>query len=308
MRAALCISALVLGALSLPADTLQLRDGRIISGTYLGGGPDGIRFRPANNGQDRFFELGRVATIAFDHNNNGDSSSYNGNTYGNPYNNGYNSSTYAGSADRMRDQYGEPMPQQTPMPVAPPAPQSTYNTYNGAYNGSSVQSTGSYIPAGTTISVRTIDPIDSDATQIGNTYQVTLAQPVVVNGQTIAPVGATAVVQVMAVQGGNGIGGRGDISLQLVSFTGADGRTYNVNTSDAVVTGGPRGRQSAEVIGGGAALGAIIGGIAGGGPGAAIGAATGAAAGTGVQLMRGHHIRIQPETILAFNLQQNVAL
>jgi hypothetical protein len=217
-----------------------------------------------------------------------------------------------------RDQYGDQTGNMPPATNGNPMPANTYNNGNpyntvnsgngSDYSSANVQSDGNYIPAGTVVSVRTLDPIDSDASQIGNTYQVTLAQPIVVNGNMIAPAGSNATVQVMGVQGGNRLTGRGDISLQLVSFTGSDGRAYNVASSDAVVRSDSRGRQSAEVIGGGAALGAIVGAIAGGGEGAAIGAASGAALGSGVQLMRGHRIRIQPETVLNFTLQQPVTL
>src|SRR5581483_10494642 len=182
MKALLWVSALMVAAVRLPADTLRLRDGTVINGTYEGGGPDGVRFRPADSGQARLFELGRVSNISFDDNSNG-----NGGWYDAYHRNTWNSSTYAGSADRMRDQYGDAMASQSPVPQAPatpmpsPMPTATDNAPN------------SYIPAGTTISVRTLDAIDSDATQIGNTYQVTLAEPVVVNGRLIAPAGSNAV-------------------------------------------------------------------------------------------------------------------
>lgn len=303
MKALFGLLALAPLALSLHADTLQLRDGRVINGTFEGGDRAGIRFHPYGEDHARLFDFGTVANITFE---------------GNPATSTYNSSDWNnnGTADRMNGPYGampqatSPMPPATsPMPAQTMAPANSYSNppYNGPYTGPTYSSANiqspqaNVIPAGTVISVRTIDRIECDGNSAGSTYQVTLAQPIIVNGRMVAPAGSTATVEAMGVQ-------HGDVSLQLVSFTDINGRVINVPSSDAVVAGGPHGRQSAEVIGGGAALGAIVGAVAGGGPGAAIGAATGAAAGAGYQLMRGHHIKIEPETLLAFTVQQNVAL
>src|SRR5947209_7898294 len=95
MKAVLCLSALVLGALSVPADTLQLRDGRVINGTFEGGDRAGIRFRAYNEDRGRFFDMGRVSNLSFDNNGSSYNSSYNRSTY--------NSSSSYGSADRTRD-------------------------------------------------------------------------------------------------------------------------------------------------------------------------------------------------------------
>lgn len=77
-----------------------------------------------------------------------------------------------------------------------------------------------------------------------------------------------------------------------------------IATGDYDVAGSSRGKQSAERIGGGAALGAIIGAIAGGGKGAAAGAAIGGGAGTAVQVLtKGQQVRVPSETVLDFTLQ-----
>ena len=71
--------------------------------------------------------------------------------------------------------------------------------------------------------------------------------------------------------------GRSELGLELASIQ-FQGKTYNVVSSDVKQSGTSRGKQTAERVGGGAALGALIGAIAGGGKGAAIGAAELAAA------------------------------
>ena len=97
---------------------------------------------------------------------------------------------------------------------------------------------------------------------------------------------------------------RSELGLELASIV-FQGKTYNVVSSDVKHSGTSRGKQSAERIGGGAALGALIGAVAGGGKGAAIGAAVGGGAGTGVQVFtKGQQVKIPSETRLDFTLQQ----
>ena len=68
--------------------------------------------------------------------------------------------------------------------------------------------------------------------------------------------------------------------------------------------GGSRGKLSAEVIGGGAAVGAVVGGIFGHKKGAAVGAVSGAGAGTAAQMMtKGQAITIPSETRIDFTLR-----
>src|SRR5260370_800259 len=83
-----------------------------------------------------------------------------------------------------------------------------------------------------------------------------------------------------------------------------DGHDYPVVSSDYTLQGKGRGKNTAEKVGGGAALGAIIGAIAGGGKGAAIGAGVGAGAGGAVQVLtRGQQVKGPSETLLEFRLQ-----
>ena len=84
-----------------------------------------------------------------------------------------------------------------------------------------------------------------------------------------------------------------------------DGHDYPVVSSDYTLQGKGRGKNTAEKVGGGAALGAIIGALAGGGKGAAIGAGVGAGAGGTIQVLtRGQQVKVPSETVLEFRLQQ----
>src|SRR5437879_3540670 len=160
------------------------------------------------------------------------------------------------------------------------------------------------VPANTIVTVRTIDTIDSKTNQAGQLFKASLDAPIVVENRVIVPSGADAYIKLVNAKSAGRVTGRSELGLQLASVV-FQGKTYNVVSSDVKQSGTSRGKQSAERIGGGAALGALIGAVAGGGKGAAIGAAVGGGAGTGVQVFtKGQQVKIPSETRLDFTLQQ----
>lgn len=163
------------------------------------------------------------------------------------------------------------------------------------------------VPTGTTVTVRTIDPISSDSSNVGATYRASLAEPLVLEGRTVAPKGADATIKVVEVKQSGTLTGREEIALVLSEIR-ADGRTLVPNTSHATVSAKSRKNETAKVVGGTAIVGAIIGAIAGGGKGAAIGAATGAGAGVAIQAIRGQRIEIPSESTLDFTLSEPLAV
>ncbi len=182
-----------------------------------------------------------------------------------------------------------PNPAAGPAPVATPAPP---------------QPVTATVPANAIVTVRTIDSIDSKTNQAGQVFKASLDAPIVVDNRVIVPSGADAYVKLANAKSAGKVTGRSELSLELASIV-FQGNTYNVVSSDVKQSGASRGKQSAERIGGGAALGALIGAVAGGGKGAAIGAAVGGGAGTGVQVFtHGQQVKIPSETRLDFTLQQ----
>jgi len=160
------------------------------------------------------------------------------------------------------------------------------------------------VPANAIVTVRTIDSIDSKTNQAGQIFKASLDAPIVVDNRVIVPAGADAYVKLANAKSAGHVTGRSELSLELASIV-FQGKTYDVVSSDVKQSGTSRGKQSAERIGGGAALGALIGAVAGGGKGAAIGAAVGGGAGTGVQVFtKGQQVKIPSETRLDFTLQQ----
>jgi hypothetical protein len=164
------------------------------------------------------------------------------------------------------------------------------------------------IPAGTSLSIRTIDPVDSEKAQVGQVFSATLDSPVEVDGRIVIPANADVQGKVVDVKSAGKFQGASVLTLDLtkVSF---NGKSYRIDTDQWSKTGASRGKNTAAKVGGGAALGAIIGAIAGGGKGAAIGAGVGAGVGTGAQAVtHGQQIVVQPETLLAFTLRSPVTV
>ena len=158
------------------------------------------------------------------------------------------------------------------------------------------------IPAGTQLTVRLNEPLDSERNQVGDQFHGSLGAPIVVDDQTVIPLGADVTGRVAAVQSAGRFAGSSLLTLELTALS-VNGKTYNLQTNQWSRQGKGEGKNTAVKAGGGAALGAIIGGLASGGRGAAIGAAAGGAAGTGVAAAKkGEQIKLGPEATLNFQL------
>lgn len=254
----IALSCLVAGL--LPADSLYLRDGRVIHGTFVSGTARQVRFL-VERGRTQNFPVTSIASVRF-----GDT---------------------AQSA------------------AAPPAYRSgTQASQSQAALGTRARTANSIaVPEGTVVTVRTIDPINSDKSNIGDTFRASLDEPLIVNGRTLAPKGADAILRVVQVNRESGISGSEQVALELAEVT-VNGRRYTASSEHAEVAAKNRNSESVKVIGGTAVLGAIIGAIAGGGKGAAIGAAAGAGTGAAIQAIRGQRVQIPAESLLDFRLSR----
>ncbi len=164
------------------------------------------------------------------------------------------------------------------------------------------------IPAGTVLTVRMIDTIDSSKAQAGQQFAASISSPVVVNGQVAIPQGSDAKVRVVQQQSAGHIKGRSELQVELVSLN-ANGTDYDVKSGYYTKQGASRGTRSAETIGGGAGLGALIGGLIGHGKGAAIGAIAGAGAGTAAQeATKAPPVVIASETKVDFTLKSPLTI
>ena len=185
-----------------------------------------------------------------------------------------------------------PQPPETPQPEAQPAPPVPPPPPPPPQKVT--------IPAGTQLSVRLTDPLDSEKNHVGDSFHGTLSTPIVLGGDTIIPSGADVVGRVAAVQSAGRFAGSSLLTLELTSLS-VNGKTYNVQTNQWSRQGKGEGKNTATKVGIGTAAGAILGGLIGGGKGAAIGAAGGAGAGTGVSAAKkGEQIKLSPEAVLNF--------
>jgi hypothetical protein len=260
--------AMIVGVCS--ADTLTLRNGRVITGQYLGG--DARHIRLAIGDHVDTFDVGDVGDLQF------------GGDVAPPP-----PPPPDGDRDRDRDRdrgRDQGFAQQPPPPATPVA--------------------GIQIPVGTPITVRMIEGVDSNVARLGQTFRASVDEPVLINGQTVIPRGADALVKLVEDKQSGKFEGRTVLTLALTDLT-INGQMIDTTTGDVSQASGSRGARTAKVVGGTTALGAIVGALAGGGRGAAIGAASGAAVGGGVQLAtKGQQVKVPSETRLTFTLQQPI--
>ena len=168
------------------------------------------------------------------------------------------------------------------------------------------------VPDGTKVAVRTEDTIDSGKASEGQTYAAEVADDVLDgDGKVVIPRGSNAQIVIRSASKGGKIRGASDLVLDLQSIS-VEGQEYMVSTVDLQEKGRQglgKNKRTAEMTGGGAALGAIIGAIAGGGKGAAIGAGAGAGGGALTQVLtKGGSIKVPSETVLTFQLDKPVKI
>ncbi len=154
------------------------------------------------------------------------------------------------------------------------------------------------IPAGTQITVRTIDAINGKTATPGARYQASIDEPVLVGSEVAIPAGAACTIEVVNVQSGQGM------ALRLRQIE-VGGKVYGTSTEYANVAaqGTSKKKKAARRGVGLGALGAGVGAIAGGGTGAAIGAAVGGGAGAATAIgAQGKQLDVPSETRLIFAL------
>jgi len=242
------------------ADSLELKNGSLINGKFIGGTESEISFRVGSSVQK--YDLADIASLKFD------------------------SGTAGEAAVR-------PLNLRSTETNSPTSTQAASNVT---------------IPAGTRISVRTIDSIDSTKNHPGERFQASLEEPLVVNGNVVAAKGADVYGRLTESKKSGTFTGKSELQLELTGIV-VNRQTVPVVTGEYELQGKSRGASTAKRSIGGAAVGGIIGAIAGGGKGAGIGAAVGGGAGAGSEIItKGDQVKVPSETILDFTLQQEVTI
>ena len=172
---------------------------------------------------------------------------------------------------------------------------------------SAIQTKTYTVPAGTQVSVRNEETIDSSRAVEGQTFAAEVTRDVVdADGAVVIPHGSNAQIVIRSASGGGRFHGKSDLAMDLESVS-IDGRRYRLETVDVVKRGkdGVGGnKRTAKFAGSGAAIGAVIGALAGHGKGAAIGAASGAGAGVAGELLtKGQAVRVPAESVITFRLE-----
>lgn len=203
----------------------------------------------------------------------------------------------------------QPAAGQPPAPsAAQPSTSAAQPTANNAPPAPSVPPPPAVVelPSGTRLRVRLDSDLGSRISQPGDSFSATVADPVVLGGQTIIPRGARASGTVVDAKPLGRFKGGATLSVRLDRVHTKWG-SYAVATSSIERAEQGKGKRSAGFIGGGAGLGALIGGLAGGGKGAAIGALAGGGAGTAGSAFTGNKEIVLPaETLLTFHLDHSV--
>ncbi|HZC66469.1 MAG TPA: hypothetical protein VE545_07830 [Candidatus Dormibacteraeota bacterium] len=325
-KTALAIPAFALWfAAAASADTLELKDGRVLQGRFLGGTQAVMRFEL--NGEVRTFSINDIVALTF-------STTYHDqNAAPPPPPNNQSQDAPAPPPPNGQDNGGAPPadnpppppdaqssnappPGDSPTPSAPPRntqpdvppvprdappppPANSHGQLAQLAPGAPIS-----VPVGQTLLVRMIDGVDSRKNNVGDIFHASLETDLTVNGYLVAHKGADVYGKLAYAKDSGHFSGGAELELELTKIV-VDGNSYPLVSDDYTLKGKGRGGDTAKKVGGGAILGAIIGGIAGGGTGAAIGAGAGGAVGAGVQVFtRGKEVKVPSETLLEFKLQQ----
>ena len=307
------------------ADTITMKDGRVFTGTYLGGNARQIRVDLGS--EVRTFDISRSGAHRFSYGAAPAAAS-------DPDRPVLRRTPDAAQSTDPSQPTAPPSDPDRPIlhrapdaaeaadpsqPVAPPydsdrpvlrrAETAAQPAGQTADTGQPAQPAGPIqLAAGTNFVIRLIDSVDSQTATPGQSFAASMDQPVVVNGQTVIPRGANAVMRLVDTTPSGTFTGRTELALALISVKVND-RYVPINTQTVTRVSDARGEQTAKVVGGAAAVGAIIGAIAGGGKGAAIGAGAGGAAGAGAQVItKGQRVKIPSETRLTFTLEKPVSI
>ena len=160
------------------------------------------------------------------------------------------------------------------------------------------------VPSGTEITISLGSSIGSKISKPGDTFTGSVARDVMVGNTVAIPQGAGVSGTVTDAKPLGRFKGGAILRVRLDSVRVND-TDLPVQTAARSFSEKGKGKRTAVLTGGGAALGGIIGALAGGGKGAAIGAAAGAGAGAGGSALTGNKEIVLPaETNLSFELSQ----
>jgi len=246
-------------ALTLPsaqADVLELRSGELLSGKYMGGTQSSIRFEVA--GSLRVVATTEILALSFD---------------------------LRPAPAPKAPPAAAPAP--APAPAAPPAAAA-------AAAAPRAPATGVTVPAGTSLSIRLKDSLDSNRHSNGHRFTAVLEGNLVVGGTTVARKGSPVYGELVGKKKSGRLRGKSEFTVRLTAVS-IDGTIVPITSSGCQVVTENTAKRTAGTV----ARGAAIGGLAKGSKGAKNGAKWGAGAAI---LTAGNSIFIPAGTLLEFSL------
>jgi hypothetical protein len=179
---------------------------------------------------------------------------------------------------------------QTSVPAAPPVAATAAAVPAVAIPAAS----GTQVPAGTKIMVKTTENVSTASHQAGAVFKAALEADLVVNGALIAPKGCEIYGKVLESVGGRRIGNqRIVVSFDKISI---NGQLVAMDTDDVGAEGGRGG--AARAVGAGALIGAAAGD-----------AGAGAAVGAGLALLAGgKHIQVPAGSVVEVSIKQAITV
>jgi hypothetical protein len=250
------------------ADTLEMKDGRVLQGRYLGGTQVVLRFEI--NGEVQTFNTHDIVALTF--------------TRGS----------------------GAGAPPAAIGPAAPPAPaaaQAAPNPSTDASAGDDIT-----LPAGQSLLVRMIDSVDSSKNHVGEIFHASLQTDLTVSDTVVARKGTDVYGRLAEAKEAGHLAGHSELQLELVKLVIDGKEYPIVSSDYSLRGKGRGSDTAKKVGGGavlGAIIGGIAGGGSGAAIGAGVGSAAGA--GVQV-FTRGQQVKVPSETLLEFRLQQPVTV
>ncbi len=164
------------------------------------------------------------------------------------------------------------------------------------------------VPARREITVRLESAIGSKLSQPGDTFTGSVARDVMVGDAVAIPRGTPVRGTVTDAKPLGRFAGGAVLQVRLDSMN-VNGSDLRVEAAARTFTEKGKGKRTAVMAGGGAALGGLIGGLVGGGKGAAIGLAAGGGAGAGGAAFTGNKEIVLPaESALTFELTRSLEI
>ena len=250
------------------ADTLELKDGRVLKGKYLGGTQAVLRFEL--NGEVQTFNTSEVVAL-----------------------------TFTGNAV-----HSAPAPAPTPAaaPSIAPAPVPA-NSMASSTSGDNVT-----IPAGQSLLIRMIDGVDSSKNHVGEVFHASLETDLYIGNVLVARKGTDVYGRLAEAKEAGHMSGSAELQLELTRLVidGKDYPVVSSDYSlKGKARGSDTAKKVGGGAVAGAIIGAIAGGGKGAAIGAGVGSAAGA--GVQV-FTRGQQVKVPSETLLDFRLQQPVVV